>query len=357
MKTSILVLCSTFLCSICFAQLPPVAQALYNETYSYNVSQGQYATTNSVQVLPTADGNSFYLKWFPSSVTTPSSAPLIVTLHGSGSTAFAEFSAWHTKAQAKGCGIIALQFYRGNAAVPPNDYFDDPVLYSYIDTALKRIHYPSNKALFHGFSRGSARSYAMAYYDRPAIGGKNYFCTIMSNAGGPDSSYALYNQINSGSNHFLFANKCWAMFSGGLDTNKGSKPQAMISAKNWVQANGGSVGLFIYDATKGHGGFHLTPAYIDSLLNFYQKCYLTSGISNVSAKNNDFEIYPNPAQAAIHLTLPNSDKKTLAVYTVTGVLVKSIQVEDREMQVDISDLAKGYYLITYNGLSKTLIRE
>ena len=117
------------------AQLTGTALTLYNECYNADVLQAQYATNNGVQVIGTADGNSFYLKWLPTGATA-SLTPMLVTLHGSGGRAFVEFFNWHQRAQAKGVGIIALQWYRGAASVSPNDYFDDNTLYSYIKTAL-----------------------------------------------------------------------------------------------------------------------------------------------------------------------------------------------------------------------------
>jgi predicted alpha/beta-fold hydrolase len=142
------------------SQLPPAAQALYNEFYNTNTVVAQTCIANGAQAFATADGKTFYLKWFPPG-STPSLTPLLVTLHGTGSNAFNALSKWYQSASSHSVGIIALQWYLGASSSPPHDYFGDTTLYSYIDTALKRIKYPSNKALFHGFSRGSARSYAI----------------------------------------------------------------------------------------------------------------------------------------------------------------------------------------------------
>jgi hypothetical protein len=304
------------------AQLPPVAQALYTEEYNADVTRGQYAITNSVQTLATADGNSFYLKWFPAG-STPSTTALLVTLHGTGSNAFNEFYLWHQKAAARGVGIIALQWYRGAASVSPNDYFDDPVIYSYIDTALKRIKYPSNKALLHGFSRGSARSYAIAFYDTRPVTGKNYFCTVMSNAGKADSTYPINAQINSGMyGHTIYSGKRWGMYCGGMDPNPARDGcVGMNSAKNWVTANGGTVGLYISDPALGHGGFHQTPAYIDSALKYYLPCF--TGVSGIheNSLSNLFKIYPNPLKGLVHLEFLEKNNYKIEIINNFGQLL------------------------------------
>ena len=181
------------------------------------------------------------------------------------------WSRW--KATRHGCGIIALQWYRGPSAALPNDYFDDKTIYSYIDSALTSIGYPAGKAFLHGFSRGSARSYAIAFND--LHGGKNYFCTVLSNAGAANPGYPLYAQINSGKyGNNVFAGRHWSLYCGGLDPNAGqSGCNGMNSTKKWLEAQGATVDLFIQDAGLGHGGFHQTAAHMDSALNYYLNCF------------------------------------------------------------------------------------
>ncbi len=267
----------TFITSILFISatsqsLPPVAQALYNEACNRDCKRVQYAIDNGVQIMSTPDSNSFYLKWFPAGAD-PSKSPLIVTLHGSSGYAFDEFFLWHKKATRHGCGIIALQWYRGPSAASPNDYFNDEIIYSYIDSALTSIGYPAGKAFLHGFSRGAARSYAIAFND--LHGGKNYFCTVLSNAGAANPGYPLYAKINTGKyGNNVFTGRHWSLYCGGLDPNASqSGCNGMNSTKKWLEDQGATVDLFIQDAGLGHGGFHQTAAHMDSALTYYLKCF------------------------------------------------------------------------------------
>ncbi len=331
-----------------FGQLPPVAQALYDSAYANNPLRGQYATDSGAVAKASSDGNTFYLQWFPTGGT-PNSHPLLVTIHGTAGTAFDEFYLWHKYAAAKGVGIIAIQWYKGYSLLPPNDYVDDITLYKYIDTALTRIQYPSNRALFHGFSRGSAISYAIAFRDVQPPKGKHYFCTIMSNSGRPDSTYYLYAQINSGTyGHTFYNGKQWGMFCGGQDPGIETRCQAMYNAELWVEANNGIVGLFIDDPNLGHGGFHQTPAYIDSALNFYLPCYLTTTISGSdNFQNYSAKIYPNPFSTKTILQTDIFFKDaSLTVYNSFGQQVKQItNISGQTITLYRDDLPSGIYFI------------
>lgn len=353
----ILLLIGILITTINRAQLAPVAQALYTETYNHDVTRGQYAVNNGAQFYGTADGNSFYLKWFPAS-TTPSLTPLMITMHGTTGNVFDEFYLWHQKAMAKGVGIIAIQWYRGAAAISPNDYFDDPVIYSYIDTALRRIKYPPNKALLHGFSRGSARSYAIAYYDSKPVSGRNYFCTVMSNSGKADSIYPLYAQINSGTfGHSLYNGKKWGMFCGGQDPSSLTCCWAMNNSKNWVISNGGNVGLYISDPALGHGGFMQTPAYMDSLLNYYMPCFTNPTGINEFEKQNNMKLFPNPVTNYFTITTNDMIGEVINIYNCLGVLRKQIKIDEAQTTINVSDFDKGIYFVETGNLRTKFIKE
>lgn len=344
------------------AQLPPVAQALYTEMFNNNVTEGNYSVNNGAQVFPTADGKSFYLQWFPNA-TTPSTTPLVVMLHGTGSSAIASFSVWHQRALANGIGIIAIQYYRGASYTYPNDYFDDPTIYSYIDTALKRINYTTKKALLEGFSRGASRTYAVAFYDRPQVAGNGYFCTVISNSGSTYDTTSLYptaqlyKNINNGVyGHALYNNYQWSMFSGGLDNKPGSNPTQMINAKNWVIANGGTVGLFIYDANLGHGGLDQVPAYIDSVINFYKSCYQAIGLNEINHQSKFLKIFPNPfsTQSTLQTNIEMNNVSVI-ICNLYGQTVREIKnITGQSLTLYRDNLAVGLYFIKLTENNKIL---
>lgn len=329
-----------------FAQLPPVAQVIYDSAYAQDSLMVQYAINNGAQIIATADGNSFYIKWFPVGPP-PSSAPLIVTLHGSNGYAFHEFYSWHSQAQLHGCGIIALQWYRTSTANPT--YFEDTTLYSYLDEALTAINYPSGKALLHGFSRGSARSYAMVFLDMQS--GNNYFCTTMSNAGGLDTIYPLYYDIHNGVyGNNVFAGKHWNLFCGGQDPNPNqSGCPAMNFTQGWLQSQGATVDIYIQDPALGHNGFQLQSsfAYKDSILNNYISCF--NGTMSVSEQpsNSEISFFPNPFSDETMLkTKSNLNHATLTLFNSFGQKIRTTEnISGQEIVFRRESLPAGIYFL------------
>ncbi|OFY85440.1 MAG: hypothetical protein A3F72_21735 [Bacteroidetes bacterium RIFCSPLOWO2_12_FULL_35_15] len=344
MKKIVLIVCSVFTTvTNVFAQLPAAAQILYDSAYAQDPALVNFASTNGAQILATPDGNSFYIKWFPAG-SIPGTSPLIVSLHGSDCNAFMEFKSWYPQAQLHGCGIIALQWNRYNPN--PYDYFPDDTLYSYIDSALTRINNPPYKALLHGFSRGSARSYAIIFNDIQS--GNNYFCTTISNSGDADNGYPLYDSINNGFyGPNVFAGKHWNLFCGGNDTIVGCIK--MTNTKTWLQSQGAIVDIFIQDPLLDHNGFQLPSsfAYKDSILNNYLQCYNEAVSVDEVVTEKAVSIFPNPfsSQTTFH-TNSLFKEETLTVYNYFGQTVMQIKnINGQTVTLHRDNLASGLYVV------------
>lgn len=349
MKQKLLICSLLLLCYYSKAQLPPVAQELYDEAVAQDSAMVQYAINNGAEILPTPDGNSFYIKWFPSGAT-PSATPLVVSLHGSNGFAFHEFFSWHQRLQLKGCGIVALQWYRGDSSATPGTYFGDDAIYQYIDSALSAISYPSGKAMLHGFSRGSSRSYAITVKD---ILAKNYFCTILSNSGGMDSSYPFNAQINA--NAFgtsVFTGKRWNLFCGGQDPNPDeSGCPAMAETKTWLESRGASVDIFIQDAALNHNGFQLqsSAAYKDTILDDYLKCFNGATDAGTVSHQTLISVYPNPFTNFFTIGGNGiTDSGQISVYNSLGELVLMGSFSHLPATFEADRLAPGFYSIVLN---------
>ena len=331
-----------------FAQLPGQAQVLYDSAYAQDPILVNTALNHGAQIFPTPDSNSFYLQWFPTGAT-PSATPLIVSLHGSRCNAFMEFKSWHQQAQLHGCGIIAIQWYRYKPN-PPFDYFPDDTLYSYISSALANISYPSGKALLHGFSRGSARSYAMIFNDIQS--GNNYFCTTISNAGNLDLGYPLYNSIDTGAyGSNFFSGKHWNLFCGPPEPPFiGGACDGMNFTQTWLQNQGAIVDIYIQNPSLGHNGFQMPSsfAYKDTMLNKYLECY--NGISSVyeNLKETKPTISPNPfsSQTTLQATTPLKNA-SLVFHNSFGQVVKQIdKLTGQTIILHRDNLPAGLYFVT-----------
>ena len=338
------------LLNILFAQLPPAAQALYDSAFNQDSILVKTVLNDGAQVFATPDGKSFYLRWFPTA-SVPSSTPVVVTLHGSHCNAFMEFISWYPRAKTHGCGIIALQWYRYQPN-PPYDYFPDDTLYYYLDSALTKINYPSHKALLHGFSRGSARSYAIIFNDIQS--GKNYFCTTMGNSGSADLQYPLYDSINSGAyGPNVFSGKRWNLFCGGKDTTVGCAK--MSNTQSWLQLQGATVDIFIQDANLDHDGFQLQSsfAYKDSILNNYLLCYNGSLSVNETNNDGDIHVFPNPSSNNISITGTHPLEKIFLINTL-GQNIQ--QLDPARSKFDLSDIPSGVYFLLFKN-PNNLIRS
>lgn len=358
MKKNIFIIYTLLCTSITsvFAQLPPAAQALYDSAYAQDSVIVNFALTNGAQILATPDGNSFYIQWFPAG-TIPNTTPLIATLHGSECNAFMEFKSWYQQALQHGIGIMALQWYRYRPD-PPYDYFPDDTLYSYLDSALTTINYPSGKVLLHGFSRGSARSYAIIFKDIQS--GNNYFCTTMSNAGGADINYPLYDSINTGLyGPDVFTGKRWNLFCGGQDTIVGCVK--MTNTKTWLQGLGATVDIFIQDPALGHDGFQLQSsfAYKDSILNNYLSCYNGTLSAGEELTKTAIRIFPNPFTSQTTLQMGDRFKDaTLKVYNSFGQTVKEIgNLSGHSFIFYRDNLPSGLYFFCLRQDNKTIIAD
>jgi D-alanyl-D-alanine carboxypeptidase len=76
------------------------------------------------------------------------------------------------------------------------------------------------------------------------------------------------------------------------------------------------------------------------------KIYVTEDIYNVNS-SNAWQLYPNPAEGYFNCRTTGAitNDLKLNVYSLTGVLVKSIAVTQTEQKVSTTDISKGIYIV------------
>jgi len=340
----------------CPQTLPAPAQALLNQAQAADPARYQYALSHGAQILPTTDSLSFYLLWRPAGA--PPNGPLIVTLHGSSSWATDEFFLWHAAAQAHGVGILALQWWFGSSAAPPQDYYAPQQLYREIDRALQPVAQPRRSVLLHGFSRGAANSYGVAFLDQQTT--RAYFCLCLANAGSAQLTYPLYRDMDAGNfGPAPLTGTHWALFCGGRDpapTMSGCI--GMQNTAAWVTRMGATVELFIQDSLAGHGGFHQTPAYVDSVLTAFDHCRITAlGTGAVPTALPVLTAYPNPFGDNLVVELPPSPVvRVLRLYDARARLCRMLEVKCGQTRVALpaAGLPPGLYQLTCPGHTQPL---
>ena len=92
--------------------------------------------------------------------------------------------------------------------------------------------------------------------------------------------------------------------------------------------------------------------------NFYSngQTLTPTGISSIV--NNKFEIFPNPANNYIQIKMTTNELngKTIRVYNVVGELVKTVNINNNEIRINIADLENGVYHINIDNYSTKFIK-
>ena len=72
-----------------------------------------------------------------------------------------------------------------------------------------------------------------------------------------------------------------------------------------------------------------------------------------------FSIQPNPATQYFEIIVPpaslSSSGITAQIFDVQGLLIKTIQLFDEIIRIDISNFAKGFYIVKIDKEAKKLI--
>lgn len=93
-------------------------------------------------------------------------------------------------------------------------------------------------------------------------------------------------------------------------------------------------------------------------------CADTSACENViisntteSKLNANFSLYPNPTRGVVYLELSNNPERgsIIEIYTLTGQLVKEVQIQHKKTLIDISQLERSVYFFKYGNTTKKIV--
>jgi aminopeptidase N len=73
-----------------------------------------------------------------------------------------------------------------------------------------------------------------------------------------------------------------------------------------------------------------------------------------------FEIYPNPAEKTLNISLnglDNNSLKTIEVYNLSGILVVKKLLQENESVLDISEIVAGIYTIRISGENGSVVKR
>lgn len=217
------------------------------------------AGASGARIEPTPDGSSFFLSYTPPGARP--NAPVVVSLHGHESWAADEATMWKEELDRRGWRLLALQWWFGNGQRQEN-YLRPQEMYPAIERALAGTR--PGGAILHGFSMGSANSYAVAGLDWDT--GNHFFGLCIANAGSAETDYPPTAAVRS------LAGSHWVLYAGVKDWQNPEKsgPEAMARTSTWLASKGAIVDLFIKDPEGDHGGFHQRPQNMRAALDFYR---------------------------------------------------------------------------------------
>jgi hypothetical protein len=106
---------------------------------------------------------------------------------------------------------------------------------------------------------------------------------------------------------------------------------------------------FFATASNGNYDIH-TNNTVDGALVLTNAFAIATGIDQVQKNNASVSMYPNPANEVINISFATQPAEvTIAVYEMTGRLLKSVTTNKNSTSLDVSDLKNGIYFVTLSG--------
>jgi hypothetical protein len=216
------------------------------------------------EIVATSDGQSFLVVW------RSSKAPKrwIVSLHGTKGFATDDLAIWYPHLKDRDVGLVCVQWWMGTGDAL-DSYYTPLQIYHEIDVALQRLGVKMGTVMLHGFSRGSANSYAVAAID--AGKGRRYFSLIVASSGGVGLDYPPTKAITNGDygKHPLKGTR-WVTVAGAHDPQPDRSGIAgMRSAAAWLKEQGAIVVDVIEDPDEGHGALQRKPKNAKRVLDLF----------------------------------------------------------------------------------------
>lgn len=142
-------------------------------------------------------------------------------------------------------------------------------------------------------------------------------------------------------------------FSGNLFVN------TTLGTSSWFY-DGSTTGVtgptFLYDTIAYCNGFYEVNYVDENGCKSYDSLTVSGETSCVedtsNLKTNTFNnlnLYPNPTQNKVNISFENKELRSIAVYSMEGVLVRTIVSQEKEVVLELSDLGNGTYMVTVQG--------
>ena len=215
-------------------------------------------TISSPEKVTSADGKTYFIYGAPAGQNNKETKTIIISLPGHGTTADDGYEAW--KDHLDGSFALAeFNWWRGTGE-KKTDYYDPASVVLQVRAFLDKQGYESSDiVILHGFSRGSANTYAVIANDRISRG--SVFDAVISNAGKYQSDFPLVEgkTFTDAEMTQFFKGMPWVLACGGKDENptRDGCP-GMEETKTFLEAHQADVLGIVTDPNSGHGAFHMS---------------------------------------------------------------------------------------------------
>lgn len=218
-------------------------------------------TLASPEKITSADEKTYFIYGAPAGQNNASQKRIIISLPGHGTTADDGYEAWKSHLSTLNNGTYAVaefNWWRGTGE-KKEDYYDPPSVVTQVRAFLDQQGYTSSDiVVLHGFSRGSANTYAVIAQDRLKKGA--VFDAVISNAGKYQSDFPLASPEPSSSKMTeLFRNVPWVLACGGKDENPDRDGcPGMEETEGFLESHEARILGTVTDPNAGHGAFHMS---------------------------------------------------------------------------------------------------
>lgn len=215
-------------------------------------------TLANPQKVASADGKTYFIYGAPAGQNNAAPKRIIISLPGHGTTADDGYKAWKNHLSSLGYAVAEFNWWRGTGE-KTSDYYQPVEVVQQVRAFLLQQGYTTNdRVVLHGFSRGSANTYAVIANDRMME--SPVFDAVISNAGKYQSSFPLATTTLTDQRITqLFKNIPWVLACGGKDDNptRDGCP-GMAETAGFLTAHQANVLGTVTDPNQGHGAFHMS---------------------------------------------------------------------------------------------------
>jgi hypothetical protein len=127
-----------------------------------------------------------------------------------------------------------------------------------------------------------------------------------------------------------------------------------MSSGFWEWTESGIIDISSYNSNAVYVAFHFTCTNIETATweidNIVIKGEKNVGTGSPMSFTNSVNIFPNPSTGIINVDMSNSAFDVMKVYALTGNLVKEFRIDAISNTIDLSELKKGIYFVSFESL-------